>query len=172
MTTTLSNRQRKAQRKAIGTRPVSPAAGAVVTLPEPARRKTGLEWLLSKKRITPRQFQTGERYGADFRLVSINGVEPIRSCLDDTPRAGGGRGTAQTFAEVDLTTAERLHAARQAIGFHADMTAACDAICGKGFTPREINPDQREAAKIERTLQLALDLMSHTYPLTNYLKRA
>lgn len=169
----LSNRQRKAVRKTIGTKPKAPAAMSNITpLPEPQRRKSGLEWLVSKKRITTRQLHTGASYGADYRTSAIGGVEGLRSCLSGAEPGGGGGEVALTFAEYDSAASERLHAARLALGLHAELTAVCDAICGKGFTPREINPDQREAARIEQTLRIALDLMSQNYPLTNYLKRA
>lgn len=169
----LSNRQRKIVRKRTPAAAKAKAPGATIThLPEPARRKTGLEWLFSKKRITARQLHTGTSYGIDFRVMATDGVEPLRSCLNDERGGGGASGIALSYADHESAARERLHTARQALGFHADMTAACDAICGKGFTPREINPDQRTAAKIEQTLRIALDLMSQHYPLTDYLKRA
>lgn len=170
--TNLSNRQRRIAKKRTPSPPKVKAAGAIITMPQPKHRKPGLEWMLAKKQINLEQFHTGMGYGADYRTAAVHGVEGLRSCLSDSTGGGGRGGVALTFAEIDQQAAERLHNARQTLGFHTDMTAACDAICGKGFTPREINPDQRAAATIAQTLRIALDLMSQHYPLTNYLKRA
>jgi hypothetical protein len=125
--------------------------------------KTGLEWLRDKKRLDPHQFRAGRAYGMLYRVAILpNGVR-LRSCLDDTPRSGiigvptttpGQLAAAEWLADSRV----RLDAARVALGSHPGMILACDLICGQGLTPRDVNPAQREAEKLETTLRIALDL--------------
>jgi hypothetical protein len=125
--------------------------------------KSGLEWLRDKRRLDPHQFRAGRAYGMLYRTAILpNGVR-LRSCLDDTPRSGiiG----VPTTTPSQLAAAEwladsrvRLEAARRSLGSHPGMILACDLICGQSLTPRDVNPVQREAEKLETTLRIALDL--------------
>jgi hypothetical protein len=63
---------------------------------QPKERK-GLEWLLHKKRITPKQFWAGTEYGNLYRAVAANGLEPLRSCINDE-RGGEGERAARSPA--------------------------------------------------------------------------
>lgn len=134
------------------------------------REKTGIEWMVAKKRLTQRQARAGTRYGLKFRLSELDGMEPLRSCLNDEPR--GGSGVLMLARAANEGDAKRdLLSARSALGFHAGMTAACDLICGRGLTPWEAvalsGGNQRDAEKMQTTLAIALDLLVHHYSLTN-----
>ena len=170
----LTNRQRKALLKQIPAQPRTPkVADAKPKIAAAPVRKTGLEWLFSKKRITANQLKAGTTYGKDFRLVAISGLEPIKSCIasDATGGSSGSRILASK-AEHNIEAHRRLDAARAAIGFHTGMTTAIDAVCGKQLTPREVHPNQREAEKFEQTLRIALDLLHTHYRLTEWMRRA
>jgi hypothetical protein len=126
------------------------------------RRQSGLEWLLRKGRINPRQAAAGERYGAAYRragatpsLGSTWEVQPGQSDPGGPPlaqilRQGVGRRQAET----------RLHACRQALLGQADLIAACDVCCGQELTPREAAGADRDAARLEAVLKVALDILA------------
>jgi hypothetical protein len=130
---------------------------------QPKERK-GLEWLLHKKRITPKQFWAGTEYGNLYRAVAANGLEPLRSCIND--ERGGGGGTSgkipgMSFADTNLDNAERLAELHTvALRSETNMIATLAAICGKQFTPREITTDHAETVEIETCLRLALNLLA------------
>jgi hypothetical protein len=42
----------------------------------------------------------------------------------------------------------------------ADLIAACDRVCGEELTPREAAGGEREAARLEAILKVALDILS------------
>lgn len=137
--------------------PQSRAAAAI-------RRQTGLEWLRSKGRISDREFQAGLRYGSLVRISMLEGDALIKSCLDTdgvrgagTPLAPGKIDAAAAAWKLEAT--QDLAAARAAMGFHAGMIAACDLICGRGDTAREISKVQREAEEIENGLRIALQIL-------------
>lgn len=165
MSLTLSNRQKKIARKAIGTKP----KGEVVQMrPKPAARHyehdTGLAWLEHKKAISTAQKITGERYGRWYRGSLITDPNTLRSCLNDTPR--GGRGQATPLAIVEDTAAwliecrEKVTLARSILNNHSGLLAALDLICGRQFRPTEIIPDnQREREEIVVSLRVALDML-------------
>lgn len=151
--------------------PVKPRASVTTATvqadPEPKRTKTGLEWMLAKKRLTQQQARAGAKYGLHFRLAAIEGVDSLRSCLNNEP--GGGVGGMMVMERPVAATASRaaLLGARQALAFHAEMIAACDLICGKGFTPWEVvqkgKGAQRDAERLQTTLGVALDLLHKHY---------
>jgi hypothetical protein len=153
-TAALAAKNRRARERA-GLEPGSARA----PLPQPVPERTGLEWLLHKKRITPRQFWAGTVYGNLYRAAAINGMEPLRSCLNIEP-TGGDKPWAST-AEHDLTVEQKLTACHVvALSSEASLVATCAAVCGRQLTPRQITPDQRGALEIEVTLQLALNLLA------------
>jgi hypothetical protein len=163
-------RTKQAQRRNQPVQPRASVTTATVTAePEPKRTKTGIEWMVAKKRLSQRQAKAGAKYGLHFRMAEVDGLDPLRSCLNDDPRGGGGvallsRPVALTGARTDLL------AARQALAFHVEMIAACDLICGRGFTPWEVvqkgKGAQRDAERIQITLGVALDLLDAHYRLT------
>lgn len=132
----------------------------------PAQRSlTGLQWLAAKNRLNKTQKVAGEAYGVKYRADLMGGADPLRSCLDISPR-GGGSGIPITPGETLAWIAEsrtHLAAARAELGYHSGMVAVCDLICGQQLTPREITADQREAAEIETTLRLSLDRLYSTF---------
>lgn len=129
---------------------------------KPIRRMSGLEWLLSKGRITPAQAEAGARYGAAYRAVAQVGA--IRSILDDTPRgAGPGRTVAQAVAQAERHAAAggRLAAMRAGpLCGQRDLIRACDLVCGEEMTPREAAANGVEAARIEAVVLVGLSLLA------------
>lgn len=162
-------RNRKAARAIAATTP-KPAVQAVALTPTSAtqfREKTGLDWLQARNKLNASQVKAGKRYGALFRVVQVNGMVPLASCLDDTPRGSMGR-PGPALAIIDLQAQERLAAARAALSHQADMIAVCDAVCGRDMTPWEItNGNQREADKLMAALRIALDILSRHNHLTS-----
>ncbi len=168
---TLQNQFRRQEAQAVRIARGQPTEGApseLAALAAAERRKvvhtkSGLEWLRDKQRLDPHQFRAGRAYGMLYRVAILpNGVR-LRSCLDDTPR--GGVTGVPTTTTAHLAAAEwladsrvRLDAARRSLGSHPGMILACDLICGQGLTPRDVNPVQREAEKLETALRIALDL--------------
>lgn len=130
-------------------------------------RRLGLTWLHQKKRITLEQRLAGQTYGRDYRIDAISGMEPIKSNMDIAAGAGLG-GSVSTGgigprAETDSAARSRLAEARAALAHQPDMVLACDLICGRELTPREINPDQRIADRMEQSLKIALDILARHY---------
>lgn len=142
-------------------------------------RRLGLTWLWQKKRITLQQRTAGQTYGVDYRLDAVSGMEPIGSHLAQAAASvGGSAGTRLHMpkAEFHAEARDRLNAARAALSFQTDLVLACDMICGREMTPREINPDQRQADRLEQSLRIALDILVRHYSehrgLTKLQKRA
>lgn len=163
MTAALSNRQKKAQRKAIGTKPVSPAAPRRQPAPKAYQHDTGLSWLHHKKQITSVQKLTGERYGRWYRAAMLSDPASLRSCLNDTPR-GAGSGLPSTVVEDTAAwineSIEKLSACRSAASNHAGLILALDLVCGRQLRPTEIMPDnQRGREEIVTSLRIALDML-------------
>jgi hypothetical protein len=162
-------RHRKAARAIAAATPnlaPSPQSTTVVA-PAQYREKTGLDWLQSRNKLNASQVKAGKRYGALFRVVQVNGMVPLASCLDDTPRGSMGR-PGPALAIIDLQAQERLAAARAALSHQADMISVCDAVCGRDMTPWEItNGNQREADKLMAALRIALDILSRHNHLTS-----
>lgn len=149
-----------------------------VSKPKPAndvKTITGLDWLLGKKRITREQYAAGEKYGRAYRIVANDGMQPLRSCLNDTPGGGGGL-TPQTMAYIDTEARERLAMANEALGQHDDMLSACAIVCGRELTPWDaIHRHGGKQADVERmvtTLKIALDLLAKHYRTPNVVRQS
>lgn len=123
---------------------------------KPMRRKTGLEWLADKGRLTRMQREAGERYGVDWRV----GEEvSIRSILNDSVK-GYSEGPTEF---VGAAKVRLRHARRDALGDHRRLIDVCDAVCGLGLTLREFAADRRDAEVAETRLLIALDLLARHY---------
>lgn len=163
MADALSNRQRKALKKKTPAKPrVTPVEGAAVVKTAakeaPVEKRDGLEWLVSKRRISEAQFAEGMRYRALFR---DGGPVSMRSCLD--MGAGGGAAGPKGYAD-DVVVAST--AARQELDLirgavlrgQAEMLAVMDGVCGLGWTVRALaGGDQGRARELEALLRAALD---------------
>jgi hypothetical protein len=128
----------------------------------PYQRRSGLEWLASKGRITERQRLAGERYGACYRRA---GAQPaIGSTLNLTPGAslpgGPSLGLLLKMAEGRRQAEAELAASRAALFGQGDLVTACDLICGQELTPREAAGGERDAARMEAVLKVGLDLLA------------
>lgn len=128
----------------------------------PYRRQAGLEWLARKGRISERQKAAGEAYGAVWRRAGA--AAPIGSTLEVQPGGGGAAGPSLGMV---LKQAEgRRRAERELAGFRArlfgqsDLVTVCDLICGQELTPREAGGGERDAARIEAVLKVALDILA------------
>jgi hypothetical protein len=129
------------------------------------RRDTGLDFLQSRNRISPRQARAGREYGLYWRNAQVTSAESLRSCLAQVERVSGGSGASGPAS--DLESAEwivecrtKLTEARAMLGFHTELIATLDLICGRGVRPREITTVQRETEEIETALRLALDMLA------------
>ena len=128
----------------------------------PYQRRSGLEWLAAKGRITERQRLAGERYGACYRRA---GAQPaIGSTLNLTPGAslpgGPSLGLLLKMAEGRRQAEAELAARRAALFGQGDLVTACDLICGQELTPREAAGGERDAARMEAVLKVGLDLLA------------
>jgi hypothetical protein len=128
----------------------------------PYRRQAGLEWLASKGRITERQRAAGEAYGACFRRA---GAAPaMGSTLEVQPTgglaAGPSLGLVLKQAAGRVQAEEALSAMRTRLFGQSDLVTACDRICGQELTPREAGGGDRDAARIEAVLKVALDILA------------
>jgi hypothetical protein len=128
----------------------------------PYRRQAGLEWLAGKARITERQKAAGEAYGACWRRA---GQSPtIGSTLEVQPSGGAAAGLPLEL--VLKQAAGRIRAEGALAGYRdllfrqSDLVTVCDLICGQELTPREAGGGEREAARIEAVLKVALDILA------------
>jgi len=144
--------------------------GAAIDKPAPRRggretayrRMTGLEWLARKGRLTAQQAQAGERYGAVFRRAGESAT--IGSTLEVQPGMSSPGGPplavllrhAAGRREAELRLAQ-MH--RQLMS-QRDLIEACDLVCGRELTPREAAGADREAARLEAVLKVALDILA------------
>ncbi len=136
--------------------------------PKYARRKTGLDWLKDKKKISIRQFRAGEKYGDLYRFASMESAAALRSCIAALDGVGGGSGLPPDLLESEglwIQSRIDIGQARSALSNHSGMVACCDLICGRGLTPREISTVQREAEDIENGLRIALDLLAEHFQI-------
>lgn len=128
----------------------------------PYRRQAGLDWLAAKGRITARQKQAGEAYGALYRRAGV--TASIGSTLEVQP--GGGLSAGPSLALLLKTAAGRARAEaeltelRRRLFGQSDLVSVCDLICGQELTPREAGGGDREALRIEAVLKVALDILA------------
>jgi len=128
----------------------------------PYRRQAGLDWLLKKGRITAAQKAAGEAYGERWRRA---GAAPaIASTLAVQPSGGSAGGPS--LGLLLKQAAGRQRAAEELAGFRArlsgqsDLVTVCDLVCGQELTPREAGGGDRDAARIEAVLKVALDILA------------
>jgi hypothetical protein len=126
------------------------------------RRQAGLEWLAKKGRITEGQKAAGEAYGACWRRAGS--APPIGSTLEVQPSgglaAGPSLGLVLKQAAGRLRAEEELTALRARLFGQSDLVTVCDLICGQELTPREAGGGDRDAARIEAVLKVALDILA------------
>ena len=128
----------------------------------PYHRRSGLAWLAARGRIGERQRLAGERYGAAYRRA---GAAPtVGSSLDVSPGLsladGPSLGLLLKLAEGRRRAQAELAGARAALFGQGDLVTACDRICGEEMTPREAAGADRDAARMEAVLKVALDLLA------------
>ena len=127
----------------------------------PYHRRSGLEWLAAKGKITEAQRLAGERYGECYRRA---GAAPaLGSTLEISPGAslpgGPSLGLLLKMAEGRRRAEAELAARRAALFGQGDLVTACDRICGQEMTPREAAGGERDAARMEAVLRVGLDLL-------------
>ena len=127
----------------------------------PYRRRTGLDWLESKGRISAAQRRAGEAYGAAYRRAG-QGAR-IGSTLEVQPGGGSGGGPSLGLvlkrAEGRMRAEEVLGAMRARLFGQGDLVRVCDQDCGQELTPREAGGGEREGLRVEAVLKVALDLL-------------
>lgn len=125
----------------------------------------GLDWMLAKRKLSRIAVAAGKRYGKDFRLAEIDGLNPLRSCLNDEPRGAGAASLPRAVMEV--AAGQQLAEARAALHYHPGMVSACDLVCGRGLTPWEVirqqKGKQRDAERLMSELAIALHILSGHY---------
>jgi len=128
----------------------------------PYHRRSGLEWLRAKGKISERQRLAGERYGEAYRRA---GAAPaLGSTLEVSPGrslpGGPSLGLLLKMAEGRRRAEAELAGARAALFGQGDLVTACDRICGQEMTPREAAGGDRDATRMEAVLTVALDLLA------------
>ncbi|MGZ6016072.1 MAG: hypothetical protein ACXWKO_02430 [Phenylobacterium sp.] len=128
----------------------------------PYRRQAGLDWLMRKGRISAAQKQAGEAYGACWRRA---GAAPtIGSSLEVQPSAGLAGGPSLGLILKQAAGRQRAQAELAAMRAHlfgqSDLVTVCDLVCGQELTPREAGGGDRDAARVEAVLKVALDILS------------
>lgn len=128
----------------------------------PYRRQAGLAWLLRKGRITARQAAAGEAYGAAYRRAGA--MPSIGSTLEVQPggnlQSGPSVGQIVRMARGREEAEAALAQSRARLLNQADMVSACDLCCGEEMTPREAAGNERDAARLEAVLSVALDILA------------
>jgi len=127
----------------------------------PYHRRSGLEWLSAKGKISERQRLAGERYGACYRRAAAQAT--IGSTLDLAPGSslpgGPSLGLLLKMAEGRRRALAELTQSRQALFGQGDLVNACDLICGQELTPREAAGGDRDTTRLEAVLKVGLDLL-------------
>lgn len=128
----------------------------------PYRRQAGLEWLLKKGRISVAQKAAGETYGACWRRAGS--APSIGSTLEVQPSGGVAAGPSLNLVLKQAAGRQRAEAElagmRVRLFGQSDLVTVCDLICGQELTPREAGGGDRDAARIEAVLKVALDILS------------
>lgn len=128
----------------------------------PYRRQAGLDWLAGKGRITDRQRAAGELYGDCYRRAGASAS--LGSTLEVEP--GGSLPGGPPLSVLLRYAQGRRHAEARLAGFRtrlfgqSDLVTVCDLICGRELTPREAGCGDREAARLEAVLKVALDILA------------
>lgn len=125
---------------------------------KPLIRRSGLDWLRRKGRISLDQHIAGLRYADDYRRATD---VSLRSCLSSPDGGGDGLHGAEAREEAH----GRLRAARiGALHSHSRMIELCNQVCGEGRTIRQLSGDsEAEAQHCEASLVIALDLLGIHY---------
>jgi hypothetical protein len=148
--------------RARGTAIETPPAGRRRVCAQPYRKQGGLEWLAKKGRLTAAQKAAGERYRDAYRRVKLE--RSIPSTLNVRPgrEDAGGPSLAQVLAHGEGTAQAQavLVRLRRRLCNQPDLVGACDLVCGEEKTPREAAGAEREAARLEAVLKVALDLLA------------
>lgn len=133
---------------------------------KPLRRKSGLEWLLAKKRLgtteeTLARFDAGARYGSDYRQAHDISVKSCMANMEGRVDGGGIHDTSppsMVAAQHRVTQANIL-----ALRSYKGMIGVTVAVCGQGLTLMEFAGDREGAERAEATLLVALDLLDAHY---------
>ncbi|MEJ1931624.1 hypothetical protein WDZ92_15340, partial [Nostoc sp. NIES-2111] len=130
--------------------------------PRTWRRLTGLDWLAGKGRISPAAKAAGERYGEAYRGAARAGAIPSSLAAPRAPGGGQGPDLQAALARGARAEADRRRLAelRRRLADQPDLVAACDQVCGEEKTPREAAGGDRDAARLEAVLKVALDLLA------------
>jgi hypothetical protein len=128
----------------------------------PYRRQAGLDWLAHKGRITAAQKAAGEAYGALWRRAGS--APTIGSTLEVQPSGGLAGGPSPGLILKQAAGRQRAEAElaglRARLFGQSDLVSVCDLVCGQELTPREAGGGDRDAARIEAVLKVALDILS------------
>lgn len=156
---TLTNRQRKAQRKRTPARPRTakglPGAPKAAQPVEKPEDRDGLEWLRVKGKLTKPRLAAAKFYRRLYRDECLDDGVRIKSNLD---RSVGGEGTGEPVALIRADARGKLLFVRAAV--LPGMVVLLDAVCGGGQTLRSMTVSERAYVELETTFKIALDLVA------------
>lgn len=121
----------------------------------PARRMSGLDWLITRQKITRQQHDTGQRIG-EILTEAARAEQPGKGGLGDIP-------TGSVPAEVADWRLKAVRARKQmlesfaAYGMSHETITALVNLCHYGFTLRDMAMTDPQTARLEGRVQVALD---------------
>lgn len=166
----LSHRQARAARKRIlkPSRYAKPD-GATVTSPrlvaeavEIAADRDGLDWLVNRNRLSPRQVAEARAYRRDFQDAASAGPM-VKSSLNIIEGGAGAPGLGQMTGVVDALDAQRALFRKRFVVLRgqADLLEVLDGVCGRRLTLRTLaGGDASKTKVLEAVLKVALDQLA------------
>lgn len=124
-----------------------------------------MDWLSAKGRIGPAAKAAGEQYGWAYRRVKMTAAIP--STLGEHvrgPFVAPDPAAVRAHGEGTALARRKLGELRRRLWSQADLVAACDLVCGEEKTPREAAGGERDAARLEAVLKVALDILAQATP--------
>jgi hypothetical protein len=160
----LSNRERKALKKATPAKPRRPKAEGVARAPRPKpkdepAKEDGLLWLTRKGWLTPKQGAKGLRYRDLVRAAPDGSIKVV----DLEGAGGGGTGGGLPFGGnfSDGQAALELYVIRHMLlQGQPDLLLVMEGVCARGHTPRALaGGNQYRAHELISALRIALDML-------------
>lgn len=128
-----------------------------------ARRKTGLEWLLSKEKITQNQFDIGNRF-AKLCAAADKAAQPGMGETTGGGRASAGHAPAPSQWRLDAMAAHT--SAKEHLVFcvgqveGAELFRLAELVCHHGHSIRDLaDGENLETARLETRLVLTLSFL-------------
>lgn len=127
----------------------------------PIQDRDGLQWLRTRRKLTPHQLSAALEYRTAFRLSAMDGPT-IKSGLDIQEGHGAGPDgpVGRIISETDAK--RRLFVMRYVVLCgQGDMLNVVDGVCGNGLTLRELAGNSGPKTMVmEALLKVALDMLA------------